>query len=1173
MWRRVSRLDFRSPRSRCAWSGFFTSLSCTLLFISTLWISTLWPPALLVAAPPSPATPDATKPVAVSPGEIDPQERLRREAPREIGPEIYYIPDARGRLRPAVLNELTFEEFKRLLGRRASQRGLPPQYVLTELDVTADAGNDTADLKISIRILNRASADDAWVPIPLKMGSLIFSPDRPALYEGEGDFYINYDTDREGYVIWLRGGKEQPHRFTLQGKVLLQRVGSERQLKLRIPRATQSAFELRIPQADQSIRLLSGGSIGEVQESEGETRARLEGIAGEMQLAWRPALVRNAPRMQALDVAGRQRIEMDGGQIRTEAVLRIQSFAGPFDRFRVKLPPESRLLRESAEGYSIQINEQEGDAGESGWVDVKLNQRTKGPVEIRLASQQIRDLSRPEETTELAGFDVEGSIRQSGRIDVFVTGDWQVRWSNDENTRFDIRRVDAPSDLPLTSDWAASFEYYRQPYSLKAEIEPPNTEVAVEPELYFDIEKDRVVLDARFKYQIRGARVFDLHIDMKDWNVLPGGIGPVERIDSSGLRVNDDGQLTIPFQRSVGGDFEISVRAERALAADADVLTLPLPQPQADRLDATVVAISPADDVEFIPREGGQLQDRVPSGAKARFDVRQQEPLFYLFERGEEVPTAMTGDIRFRQREISSQVKSRIRLSAKEMEVEQTLRFDVRYQRIDSISLLVPKELLGEADLIRRGGKSLPLLVVDEDLSAEVSQVRVPLENAIGEVVLDVAYRREADALEPGTLSSMTTPLVMPAEGTLEENELLLESAEGMEMDLIGEAWEPVDSSDGAVAGEVDFEAARYRIEKPMSEVVILAGMSEDSLSRQITVRRGFLQTWLTPQSRYDRVTLLLDNRAAFFDFEFPEDVARSGIGVRLDRERADVRWLSGQRLRIALQSPTSHVLEIEWKTPSRPMEDNAFFGQRVGLAMPALPDSVQLQRPLYWQVVLPQMQHLLAGPAEAVSYNEWQWRRAGWRRIPLVGERELAQWAGADARQNDLPGKSRLATAGINRYLFRLPEWPQQLSVLTIPRTMLVLIPAGIVLAAGMACIYIPRLRRGKLAFALAIGLLAAGLLYPEPAAMVIQMGLLGLVLTLLALFLRKMLRGRGVEQIIIERTTGSSHRQRTTELHHYEMVPQTTSSVTQISSGESSLHAGPLEAPLDGSVAEPKS
>ena len=31
---------------------------------------------------------------------------------QEIGPEIYYVPDKDGRLRAAVLNEITFDEFK-----------------------------------------------------------------------------------------------------------------------------------------------------------------------------------------------------------------------------------------------------------------------------------------------------------------------------------------------------------------------------------------------------------------------------------------------------------------------------------------------------------------------------------------------------------------------------------------------------------------------------------------------------------------------------------------------------------------------------------------------------------------------------------------------------------------------------------------------------------------------------------------------------------------------------------------------------------------------------------------------------------------------------------------------------------------------------------------------------
>ena len=61
----------------------------------------------------------------------------------EIGPEIYYVPDKEGRLRAAVLNEITFEELKQLLGNRAAARATPPQYVLSELRATGEVTEQT----------------------------------------------------------------------------------------------------------------------------------------------------------------------------------------------------------------------------------------------------------------------------------------------------------------------------------------------------------------------------------------------------------------------------------------------------------------------------------------------------------------------------------------------------------------------------------------------------------------------------------------------------------------------------------------------------------------------------------------------------------------------------------------------------------------------------------------------------------------------------------------------------------------------------------------------------------------------------------------------------------------------------------------------------------------------
>ena len=112
----------------------------------------------------------------------------RNATVEEIGPEIYYVPDKEGRLRAAVLNEITFEEFKQLLGNRAAARATPPQYVLSELRATGDVSEQTANLQIVLQLTNLSSDKNQWVPVPLKMTNLVFSSANPIRYEGEGDY-------------------------------------------------------------------------------------------------------------------------------------------------------------------------------------------------------------------------------------------------------------------------------------------------------------------------------------------------------------------------------------------------------------------------------------------------------------------------------------------------------------------------------------------------------------------------------------------------------------------------------------------------------------------------------------------------------------------------------------------------------------------------------------------------------------------------------------------------------------------------------------------------------------------------------------------------------------------------------------------------------------------------
>ena len=135
----------------------------------------------------------------------------------------------------------------------------------------------------------------------------------------------------------------------------------------------------------------------------------------------------------------------------------------------------------------------------------------------------------------------------------------------------------------------------------------------------------------------------------------------------------------------------------------------------------------------------------------------------------------------------------------------------------------------------------------------------------------------------------------------------------------------------------------------------------------------------------------------------------------------------------------------------------------------------------------------------------------------------------------------------GVNVYLFRMPELPTLVRVQTLPRTLLVMIPAGLVLIIGTLLIYLPALRNAELLFAAAIGITAFGLIYPEPAMILAQMALLGVVLALLAVFLRQTLNTQRPKRLIIQRdASGSSVRLATTNRYESPVVGFGGSTVT---------------------------
>jgi hypothetical protein len=270
----------------------------------------------------------------------------------------------------------------------------------------------------------------------------------------------------------------------------------------------------------------------------------------------------------------------------------VRSYGAPFDRFRIRLPRGADLLPAAQSGMTMTTTAPEAGHPNFSIVEVKLEKKSVGPVDVRLLAEKQRNAAEDDQPAELSGFDVVGAVRQRGSIAVQVVGNWQVTWGESEN----VRQVDeAPEEL-RRENLAATFDYFVQPYSLSARIVPQRTRLTVDPEYVVLVGPNRAQLQAKLRYMVRGAKLRNLEISLPGWVV--DRIGPSNLIDPEAPVDTSDGRLTIVLQQPTSGEVEISLEAHRELQSTDTELAIELPAPRAESIAPAVVAIVPADDVE-----------------------------------------------------------------------------------------------------------------------------------------------------------------------------------------------------------------------------------------------------------------------------------------------------------------------------------------------------------------------------------------------------------------------------------------------------------------------------------------------------------------------------------------------------------------------------------------------
>lgn len=1068
----------------------------------------------------------------------------------EVKPEVFYVRDKDNRLVPVP--GFTYDDFIKYyrLKEQLDHPEVKPRFNLEQLTLVGSVNGDRIELTTTAKIL---TLDSEWVRIPLRMNTCALR--ESATYRGDGEEFLQFEANGDGYTVWLRGKARTEHELTLKLLLPLSASGGESRLDVTLPQAAASKLTLRTQTAGAVVTSSSGNITPEVTADGAGSLITALGAAGDFSLAWRRPDQPAPRRSTALEATGSIFVKIDGRSVASDATLTVRSFGADFDHFRIRLPTGAQLTGGQQPGYTLTAA---GDAA-AGLVDVKLDHKTSGPIEIRLLTERAYDVTKANENLELAGFAIQEAVphRQWGHIAVAVSGDWQIVWG--ERTR--VRQTDDLPEALRRKEVVASFEYFGQPSSLVARVTPRRTRVSVEPQYTYHVEAERTDLEARLKFNIRGARLFRLEVNMHGWEI--DSVAPENLIDANSITIDSAGVTAIPLATTTTGELEVTIKAHRNHPIGAKLLEWTIPEPRVDVAGPAEISIIPADNVELTPQVDKLIGLSRSTGVTASGDA----PLSAMYYRGENAAATFAAAFEVHTQSVTVQMETKATLQLQGLAVEQTLNYQIRYEPLDRLTLDVPRQLFDDRKLkFSIGGAALEAREVGEQPAADRRSVQIPLKQpSTGPVRLDVAYRAPLPSLAGQGSTPFDIGLVVPTDTKVLEQTAVVTPDSGIRIEQREGPWNAVDPARDAT---VSAAALRLSAAEPAPELRLALAVDERRTAESTFIDRAWIQTWLTPLVRQDRVVLKVVSEANRLRVVLPQGVPPSEVESRIDGKEAS--FAADSQGAIVVDLPVAngqqdHILELRYQFAG----EEARSGRQT-FEPPHFDKQVKLRR-IYWQLVAPADLVLLSSADNLTPEFAWTWRDfgLGLDRVSFKEQRQLEQWVGlrtvGSGSPTDFAGDDPPPTT--NRYLFSSIGGNGPFEVILIRRWLLLLMASLPALLVGLAITYLPVVRQPRLLLAAAAVLLLATIVWPEPMILFAQAASVGVGLALVAFGLRRMLlRAAAAEpssRAIIPSRLERSSQWGSPRLEEVGKSPTTTASIAVVAAeddfSEPAVDSGP--------------
>jgi hypothetical protein len=583
-----------------------------------------------------------------------------------------------------------------------------------------------------------------------------------------------------------------------------------------------------------------------------------------------------------------------------------------------------------------------------------------------------------------------------------------------------------------------------------------------------------------------------LSFDMAGWGF--DRLTPDSLLDFPMEAAANSSEIRVPFRLGAAppSELELKLEAHQVLPRGAEHLTIDFPRPRADVIVPATILVFAADNLELTPQYS-EVQGLSAETIASR-PIEKERPSFIFRDLGGDEPARLVANLRMLKRITNTSAKATVHIDRQQIQVEQRIEYQVSHEAQREFELLAPREIASSDSLdVVVNGQSSPskqlLQPIDEDqrmLRLQVTAVQ-PL---LGNFSVTIRYSLPL-AWDRTAARSLTLPLVLPAdegEGSFSGQQVLFQFINDMTIEP-----EQVENEDMVqpVAVRGTPNTYSWDVAASFSQWSLLPGRSAAAATTQVS--QMWVQTWLGPEVRHERVALRLITLQDNLRLRLPAGVRQSSIQTAVDSEKVEPG-----KGRLERSSPTSAgEITIPLKNRGEECVVELWYSlepppRRLGVCQGEL-RTVQITdteppRRTYWQLVAAPGEHLISFPQHLSTEMAWSSDRFHMFRRPILDQRQLESWMKA-SRQDLLPYTA-------HEYLFgTVARWPS-LAVQTARSSAIVALASAAVLLVGLSLLFVPALRRPELLFSAAVALAAAAVIWPDTAIIVGQAGALGMAI-----------------------------------------------------------------------------